>query len=99
MAVLVSTCDASFVGDFGTISDTAEVSILCQKSYERPVKHLYRQSLLGLTCTSFSPRETRFTISILADLSGLGFRSYSASRIAWSRGLEYSSVNIRASDL
>lgn len=39
-------------------------------------------SVTLLTCTSFSPRETRLTISFLAALSGLELRWYSASRIA-----------------
>jgi len=40
-----------------------------------------------LTCTSFSPKATRLTMSIRAALSGFGFLRYSASSIAWSSGL------------
>lgn len=46
-----------------------------------------------LTWTSFSPRATRSTISILAALSGLGLRAYSASNMFWSSGLSVLDVS------
>lgn len=50
-------------------------------------KELSEQSVV-LTWTSFSPKAIRLTISDLEALSGFGFVSYSASRIAWSPGLK-----------
>lgn len=64
---------------------------LCDLRVNPCVKYLEtstrRQASTVLTCTSFSPSATRFTISILEALSGFEFRSYSASRMAWSSGL------------
>ena len=78
---MASTCDASFDDGSGTKSKYGE-SAHAPPPMLRISRSLERRSWLSLTCTSFSPRETRLTILLLATLSGLELRWYSASSIA-----------------
>jgi hypothetical protein len=73
---------------FGVDSGTISMEVLTNK----PIFVIWMQSnhiCIGRqTCTSFSFKSTFSTITARAALFGFGFCLYSASRMAWSLGLE-----------